>query len=93
MKSLKTCFLVVFLLGFLMGCISDNDDAGGNAVSNNTDTDTSRDTDTDTDSETETETETAMGNEPENTTPARFCLLYTSPSPRDLSTSRMPSSA
>ena len=24
---------------------------------------------------------------------ARFCLLYTSPSPRDLSTSRMPSSA
>ena len=23
----------------------------------------------------------------------RFCLLYTSPSPRDLSTSRMPSSA
>ena len=28
-----------------------------------------------------------------NFTPARFCLLYTSPSPRDLSTSRMPSSA
>ena len=26
-------------------------------------------------------------------TPAKFCLLYTSPSPRDLSTSRMPSSA
>ena len=25
--------------------------------------------------------------------PPRFCLLYTSPSPRDLSTSRMPSSA
>ena len=25
--------------------------------------------------------------------PGRFCLLYTSPSPRDLSTSRMPSSA
>ena len=25
--------------------------------------------------------------------PRRFCLLYTSPSPRDLSTSRMPSSA
>ena len=25
--------------------------------------------------------------------PAEFCLLYTSPSPRDLSTSRMPSSA
>ena len=25
--------------------------------------------------------------------PASFCLLYTSPSPRDLSTSRMPSSA
>ena len=25
--------------------------------------------------------------------PYRFCLLYTSPSPRDLSTSRMPSSA
>ena len=25
--------------------------------------------------------------------PAPFCLLYTSPSPRDLSTSRMPSSA
>ena len=24
---------------------------------------------------------------------SRFCLLYTSPSPRDLSTSRMPSSA
>ena len=24
---------------------------------------------------------------------ARYCLLYTSPSPRDLSTSRMPSSA
>ena len=27
------------------------------------------------------------------TTNGRFCLLYTSPSPRDLSTSRMPSSA
>ena len=26
-------------------------------------------------------------------TPAKTCLLYTSPSPRDLSTSRMPSSA
>ena len=26
-------------------------------------------------------------------TPNRGCLLYTSPSPRDLSTSRMPSSA
>ena len=26
-------------------------------------------------------------------TPSNFCLLYTSPSPRDLSTSRMPSSA
>ena len=26
-------------------------------------------------------------------TPCSFCLLYTSPSPRDLSTSRMPSSA
>ena len=26
-------------------------------------------------------------------TPAKGCLLYTSPSPRDLSTSRMPSSA
>ena len=26
-------------------------------------------------------------------TQASFCLLYTSPSPRDLSTSRMPSSA
>ena len=25
--------------------------------------------------------------------PSSFCLLYTSPSPRDLSTSRMPSSA
>ena len=25
--------------------------------------------------------------------PGTFCLLYTSPSPRDLSTSRMPSSA
>ena len=25
--------------------------------------------------------------------PYKFCLLYTSPSPRDLSTSRMPSSA
>ena len=25
--------------------------------------------------------------------PAEICLLYTSPSPRDLSTSRMPSSA
>ena len=27
------------------------------------------------------------------TTMGSFCLLYTSPSPRDLSTSRMPSSA
>ena len=27
------------------------------------------------------------------TTWDKFCLLYTSPSPRDLSTSRMPSSA
>ena len=26
-------------------------------------------------------------------TPSQICLLYTSPSPRDLSTSRMPSSA
>ena len=26
-------------------------------------------------------------------TPNPYCLLYTSPSPRDLSTSRMPSSA
>ena len=25
--------------------------------------------------------------------PVKYCLLYTSPSPRDLSTSRMPSSA
>ena len=33
--------------------------------------------------------------EPEDNGPAapQFCLLYTSPSPRDLSTSRMPSSA
>ena len=31
--------------------------------------------------------------QPTNTNPARICLLYTSPSPRDLSTSRMPSSA
>ena len=29
----------------------------------------------------------------EPTAPLRVCLLYTSPSPRDLSTSRMPSSA
>ena len=29
----------------------------------------------------------------EITDPAKVCLLYTSPSPRDLSTSRMPSSA
>ena len=29
----------------------------------------------------------------ENGIPAYACLLYTSPSPRDLSTSRMPSSA
>ena len=28
-----------------------------------------------------------------NSNPATICLLYTSPSPRDLSTSRMPSSA
>ena len=28
-----------------------------------------------------------------NTAMTHFCLLYTSPSPRDLSTSRMPSSA
>ena len=28
-----------------------------------------------------------------NTAHRRICLLYTSPSPRDLSTSRMPSSA
>ena len=30
---------------------------------------------------------------PENMDEHDFCLLYTSPSPRDLSTSRMPSSA
>jgi len=30
---------------------------------------------------------------PEKTTQVIICLLYTSPSPRDLSTSRMPSSA
>ena len=34
---------------------------------------------------------TAVGVEPGGW--AKFCLLYTSPSPRDLSTSRMPSSA
>ena len=34
----------------------------------------------------------ALG-KPVNTEPFRSCLLYTSPSPRDLSTSRMPSSA
>ena len=28
-----------------------------------------------------------------NYAPGTYCLLYTSPSPRDLSTSRMPSSA
>ena len=32
-------------------------------------------------------------NEIKSLTEADFCLLYTSPSPRDLSTSRMPSSA
>ena len=32
-------------------------------------------------------------NSPRNVTHALICLLYTSPSPRDLSTSRMPSSA
>ena len=31
--------------------------------------------------------------EPKKREPFRYCLLYTSPSPRDLSTSRMPSSA
>ena len=30
---------------------------------------------------------------PEEAEPLTLCLLYTSPSPRDLSTSRMPSSA
>ena len=33
------------------------------------------------------------GNESHYETALRDCLLYTSPSPRDLSTSRMPSSA
>ena len=33
------------------------------------------------------------GHFPHREQPVRFCLLYTSPSPRDLSTSRMPSSA
>ena len=34
-----------------------------------------------------------MGYEPEYICQSGICLLYTSPSPRDLSTSRMPSSA
>ena len=40
--------------------------------------------------------DSGMIDEPTNDNPASFwqaCLLYTSPSPRDLSTSRMPSSA
>ena len=35
----------------------------------------------------------AMSTVPPGPAPASICLLYTSPSPRDLSTSRMPSSA
>ena len=34
-----------------------------------------------------------FGSDGQNTVPHIYCLLYTSPSPRDLSTSRMPSSA
>ena len=37
--------------------------------------------------------ESLLENYPEQLIKAYFCLLYTSPSPRDLSTSRMPSSA
>ena len=36
---------------------------------------------------------TALENESKYVTQYKDCLLYTSPSPRDLSTSRMPSSA
>ena len=36
---------------------------------------------------------TAVGDVNANIIQGIFCLLYTSPSPRDLSTSRMPSSA
>ena len=35
----------------------------------------------------------AIGGHPKEWTYSNICLLYTSPSPRDLSTSRMPSSA
>ena len=35
MKSLKTCFLVVLLSGFLVGCSSDSNDADENAVDEN----------------------------------------------------------
>ena len=47
------------------------------------------------DNEGEAATEDEAGNEGEadNEGEAAACLLYTSPSPRDLSTSRMPSSA
>ena len=71
MQSLKTYFLVALLLGFLVGCSSDDDNIGDDAVSNDTDADTE------------------MLNEAEDTN----CLLYTSPSPRDATLSRMPSSA
>ena len=39
------------------------------------------------------ETRTRVGKVDDNLAMVQFCLLYTSPSPRDLSTSRMPSSA
>ena len=43
--------------------------------------------------ETLTQANNLAWNSPELAGPYRSCLLYTSPSPRDLSTSRMPSSA
>ena len=40
-----------------------------------------------------TEMRLLLYNDVDDTEPSEICLLYTSPSPRDLSTSRMPSSA
>ena len=78
MQSLKTYFLVALLLGFLVGCSSDDDNIGDDAVSNDTDADTemlneAEDTNTDTEM-----TGTEMESESENVTPASLIGSWSS---------------
>ena len=81
MKSLKTCFSVILLSGFLVGCGSDNNDVDENVVDNDPISNDVDGIDTDDGSETENETQDTdaeTGNEPENATPASFIGSWSS---------------